>query len=76
MFRYGRKRTIQLPVVFLLIFLVVAGVSPNVHVYNVSQFIVGAALGGYRMNSIVLGTSCMLFLTFFVEVGGLIQKYR
>ncbi|XP_014870192.1 solute carrier family 22 member 13-like [Poecilia latipinna] len=53
---YGRKRTTQLPVVLLLIFLVVAGVSPNVHVYIVSQFIVGAALGGYRMNSIVLAT--------------------
>ncbi|XP_043990160.1 solute carrier family 22 member 13-like [Gambusia affinis] len=53
---YGRKRTTQLPVVVVLIFAVVAGVSPNVHVYNVSQFIVGAALGGYRMNSIVLAT--------------------
>uniref|UniRef100_A0A3Q2D361 Solute carrier family 22 member 13a n=1 Tax=Cyprinodon variegatus TaxID=28743 RepID=A0A3Q2D361_CYPVA len=53
---YGRKKTTQLPVVLLVIFVIVAGVSPNIHVYNVSQFIVGAALGAYRMNSIVLAT--------------------
>uniref|UniRef100_A0A8C2ZLZ3 Solute carrier family 22 member 13a n=1 Tax=Cyclopterus lumpus TaxID=8103 RepID=A0A8C2ZLZ3_CYCLU len=51
---YGRRRTTQLPVVLLLIFITVAGVSPNVYVYMVSQFIVGAALGGYRINSTVL----------------------
>ncbi|MED6254426.1 hypothetical protein ATANTOWER_026092 [Ataeniobius toweri] len=53
---YGRRRTTQVPVVLIIIFVIVAGVSPNVHVYNVSQFIVGAAVGGYRMNSIVLAT--------------------
>uniref|UniRef100_A0A8C2ZMA7 Solute carrier family 22 member 13a n=1 Tax=Cyclopterus lumpus TaxID=8103 RepID=A0A8C2ZMA7_CYCLU len=53
---YGRRRTTQLPVVLLLIFITVAGVSPNVYVYMVSQFIVGAALGGYRINSTVLAT--------------------
>ncbi|XP_021175096.2 solute carrier family 22 member 13 [Fundulus heteroclitus] len=53
---YGRRRTTQLPVVLLLIFIIAAAVSPNVHVYNVSQFIVGASLGGYRMNSVVLAT--------------------
>uniref|UniRef100_A0A3Q2QVV7 Solute carrier family 22 member 13a n=1 Tax=Fundulus heteroclitus TaxID=8078 RepID=A0A3Q2QVV7_FUNHE len=40
---YGRRRTTQLPVVLLLIFIIAAAVSPNVHVYNVSQFIVGAS---------------------------------
>nr|XP_046264341.1 solute carrier family 22 member 13-like isoform X2 [Scatophagus argus] len=53
---YGRRRTTQLPAVLLLIFVIVAGVSPNFYVHVVSQFMVGAALGGYRINSIVLAT--------------------
>ncbi|KAK1879464.1 Solute carrier family 22 member 13 [Dissostichus eleginoides] len=53
---YGRRRTTQLPVVLLQIFAIVAGVSPNVYVYIVTQFIVGGALGGYRINSTVLAT--------------------
>ncbi|XP_037314308.2 solute carrier family 22 member 13 [Pungitius pungitius] len=53
---YGRRRTTQLPVVLLLIFATVAGLSPNFYVYMLSQFIIGAALGGYRINSTVLAT--------------------
>ncbi|XP_024862688.1 solute carrier family 22 member 13 [Kryptolebias marmoratus] len=53
---YGRRRSTQLPVVLLLIFVIVAGVSPNFESYIASQFIVGAALGGYRINSVVLAT--------------------
>lgn len=57
LFRYGRRRTTQLPVVLALIFGIVAGLSPNLYFYAVSQFIIAATLGGYRINSIVLGTN-------------------
>ncbi|KAM9349643.1 solute carrier family 22 member 13-like [Symphorus nematophorus] len=53
---YGRRRTTQLPVVLLLIFVMVAGVSPNFYIHVVAQFIVGAAIAGYRVNSVVLAT--------------------
>ncbi|GAA6222416.1 solute carrier family 22 member 13-like isoform X1 [Lates japonicus] len=53
---YGRRRTTQLPIAIVLLFVIVAGVSPNFYVYIVSQFIVGSALAGYRMNSTVLAT--------------------
>ncbi|KAM8727448.1 solute carrier family 22 member 13-like [Acanthopagrus schlegelii] len=53
---YGRRRTVQLPVVLSLIFAIVAGVAPNFYIYIVSQFIVGVGLSGYRINSVVLAT--------------------
>uniref|UniRef100_A0A3B5BMU6 Solute carrier family 22 member 13-like n=1 Tax=Stegastes partitus TaxID=144197 RepID=A0A3B5BMU6_9TELE len=52
---YGRKRTTQLPAALLAVFVLVVGVSPNLYIYLVAQFVVAAALGGYRMNSTVLG---------------------
>ncbi|KAG8013908.1 Solute carrier family 22 member 13 [Nibea albiflora] len=53
---YGRRRTTQLPVVLMLIFVVVAGAAPNAYIHILSQFIVGVGIGGYRINSIVLAT--------------------
>ncbi|XP_008284202.1 solute carrier family 22 member 13-like [Stegastes partitus] len=53
---YGRKRTTQLPAALLAVFVLVVGVSPNLYIYLVAQFVVAAALGGYRMNSTVLAT--------------------
>ncbi|XP_074506494.1 solute carrier family 22 member 13-like [Sebastes fasciatus] len=53
---FGRKRTTQLPAVLVLIFGIVVGLSPNIYVYIVSQFILAAAISGYRINSTVLAT--------------------
>lgn len=66
-FRYGRRRTTQLPVVLALIFGIVAGLSRNLYFYLVSQFIIAATLGGYRINSIVLGRNFMSLFIFFKE---------
>ncbi|XP_056331308.1 solute carrier family 22 member 13 isoform X2 [Danio aesculapii] len=51
---FGRKRATQIPMVLMLIFTVVTGLSPNFYVYLVSQFINGIGLGGFRINSIIL----------------------
>ncbi|XP_076018260.1 solute carrier family 22 member 13 [Genypterus blacodes] len=53
---YGRKRTTQLPAVFLLIFTILSGVSVNLYMFLVTQFFVGAAIGGFRINSTLLAT--------------------
>uniref|UniRef100_A0A671Y6X6 Solute carrier family 22 member 13a n=1 Tax=Sparus aurata TaxID=8175 RepID=A0A671Y6X6_SPAAU len=51
----AESRTVQLPAVLSLISVIVAGVAPNFYIYIVSQFVVGAGLAGYRINSVVLG---------------------
>ncbi|XP_030630549.1 solute carrier family 22 member 13 [Chanos chanos] len=53
---FGRQRATQIPVVLMVIFTVVTGLSPNFYMYLVSQFIVGISYGGYRVNCIVLAT--------------------
>uniref|UniRef100_A0A3Q3JLM6 Uncharacterized protein n=1 Tax=Monopterus albus TaxID=43700 RepID=A0A3Q3JLM6_MONAL len=71
---YGRRRTTQMPVVILIILIVVVAVSPNFHIYLVSQFIVGFAGGGYRTASTVLGmiygSSASCACQVFTAIGG------
>ncbi|KAA0719165.1 Solute carrier family 22 member 13 [Triplophysa tibetana] len=52
----GRKRATQIPVVLMLIFTVVTGLSPYFYMYVISQFIIGISYGGFRINCIILAT--------------------
>ncbi|XP_046883940.1 solute carrier family 22 member 13 [Hypomesus transpacificus] len=53
---FGRKRATQIPMVLMLIFTVTTGLCPNFYLYLASQFLVGVAYGGFRINCIVLAT--------------------
>ncbi|KAL3054780.1 hypothetical protein OYC64_017668 [Pagothenia borchgrevinki] len=53
---FGRKRSTQISAVLVFIFVGAAALCPNVYLYVVCQFFVGAASGGYRINCIVLST--------------------
>ncbi|XP_056452014.1 solute carrier family 22 member 13-like isoform X2 [Gadus chalcogrammus] len=53
---FGRRRTTQIPVLFLFIFTLTGGLSPNYYLYLASQFGAGMGYGGFRMNAIVLMT--------------------
>ncbi|XP_030219105.1 solute carrier family 22 member 13 isoform X1 [Gadus morhua] len=53
---FGRRRTTQIPVLFLFIFTLTGGLSPNFYLYLASQFGAGMGYGGFRMNAIVLMT--------------------
>ncbi|XP_030219110.1 solute carrier family 22 member 13-like isoform X1 [Gadus morhua] len=53
---FGRRRTTQIPVLFLFIFTLTGGLSPNFYLYLASQFAAGMGYGGFGMNAIVLMT--------------------
>ncbi|KAK0154890.1 Solute carrier family 22 member 13 [Merluccius polli] len=53
---FGRKRTTQIPVVLMFIFMLTSGLCPNYYLYLASQFGAGVGYGGFRINSIVLCT--------------------
>nr|XP_046176573.1 solute carrier family 22 member 13 [Oncorhynchus gorbuscha] len=53
---FGRQRATQIPMVIMLLFTVTTGLSPNFYLYLASQFLVGIAYGGFRINCIVLAT--------------------
>ncbi|KAI4809032.1 hypothetical protein KUCAC02_017948 [Chaenocephalus aceratus] len=53
---FGRKRSTQISAVLLFIFVGAAALCPNVYLYLVCQFFVGAGSGGYRINCVVLST--------------------
>ncbi|XP_029561806.1 solute carrier family 22 member 13 isoform X2 [Salmo trutta] len=53
---FGRQRATQIPMVIMQIFTVTTGLSPNIYLFMASQFLVGVAFGGFRINCIVLAT--------------------
>ncbi|XP_030219109.1 solute carrier family 22 member 13-like [Gadus morhua] len=53
---FGRRRTTQIPVLFLFIFMLTTGLCPNYYLYLASQFGLGVGYGGFRINCIVLTT--------------------
>ncbi|CAL8346809.1 unnamed protein product [Merluccius merluccius] len=53
---FGRKRTTQIPVVVMFIFMLTSGLCPNYYLYLASQFGAGVGFGGFRINGIVLCT--------------------
>ncbi|TNM98070.1 hypothetical protein fugu_014316 [Takifugu bimaculatus] len=52
----GRRRATQLPVVLGLVAVIAIALSPNLYIYLASLVVVGVALGGYRINAVVLAT--------------------
>lgn len=66
-YRFGRKRATQISIVLMFIFSMTTGLCPNVYLYMISQFLVEMGFGGYRLNSIILGTAQSHSNLFFIS---------
>ncbi|XP_054624601.1 solute carrier family 22 member 13-like [Dunckerocampus dactyliophorus] len=53
---FGRKRAVQIPMAFTLIFTITTALSPNFLLYLLSQFFMGLGYGGFRLNCLILAT--------------------